>query len=103
MELPTGRIVWAPVLDLNGKNLKIRPLVVVETPTADRFAAVAVTTSIQPFDEQRCVQLPWHRDGHPRTKLRAACIARCDWLVRLNVNEITGQSPVLVEQCRSVC
>ena len=50
MELPTGRIVWAPVLDLNGKNLKIRPLVVVETPTADRFAAVAVTTSIQSFE-----------------------------------------------------
>ncbi len=89
MEISAGRIVWAPVLDPNEKNLKVRPLVVVEAPKEDRFAAVAVTTSIEPFDEQTCVRLPWHRDEHPRTKLRSKCIARCDWVVRLNVADIS--------------
>ncbi len=89
MELSAGQIVWAPVLDLNGTNRKVRPLVVVEPPADDQFAAVAVTTSVQSFDPERCVELPWHRNGHPRTKLRSKCIARCDWVVRIHVDEIT--------------
>lgn len=97
MEVSAGCIVWAPVLDPNETNLKVRPLVVVESPKEDRFAAV--TTSIETFDEQTCVRLPWHRDGHPRTKLRSKCIARCDWVVRLNVADISrigGTVPELI-------
>ena len=89
MELPAGSIVWASVPDPRGKNLKVRPLVVVASPESDCFTAVAVTTSVEPFDDQFCVRLPWHRDGHPRTRLRSECIACCDWLVSVSVNQIS--------------
>ncbi len=88
MELQAGSIVWASVPDPRGKNPKVRPLVVLVSPEADCFIAVAVTTSVESFDDQSCVRLPWHRDGHPRTKLRSECIARCDWLVSLAAHQI---------------
>ena len=89
MELQAGNIVWASVPDPSGKNSKVRPLVVLAPPQADHFTAVGVTTSVESFDDQCCVRLPWHRDGHPRTKLRSECIARCDWLVSLTVDQIS--------------
>jgi len=89
MELPAGSIVWASVPDLHGTNPKIRPLVVLASLETECFTAVAVTTSVESFDDQCCVRLPWHRDGHPRTKLRSECIARCDWLVTLTVDQIS--------------
>lgn len=89
MELPVGSIVWAAVPDPRGKNPKVRPLVIVAAPESDCFTAVAVTTSVESFDDQSCVRLPWHRNGHPRTKLRSECIARCDWLISLSANQIS--------------
>lgn len=95
MELLVGSIVWAFVPDPRGQNPKVRPLVVVASPEADCFTAVAITTSVEPFDDQVCVRLPWHRDGHPRTKLRSECIARCDWLVALKASQISRTGGML--------
>ncbi len=95
MELPAGSIVWASVPDPRGKNTKVRPLVVVASPEPDCFTAVAITTSVESFDDQCCVRLPWHRDGHPRTKLRSECIARCDWVVTLKVDKISRSGGML--------
>ena len=89
MELQAGNIVWASVPDPSGKNPKVRPLVVIAAPDSDHFTAVAVTTSVESFDDQCCVRLPWHRNGHPRTKLRSECMARCDWLASVAVDQIT--------------
>lgn len=95
-----GRIIWATVPDPRGQNPKRRPLVVV-TPDAELAAggpvrAVATSTLHDAAAADVCVPLPWERTGHPRTKLRTACVAVCTWVVALPaaaVEELGGIVP----------
>jgi hypothetical protein len=89
--LVTGRIVWAEVADANGIR-KLRPAVIA-TPT-DRIApggaleVVAITSRLStPLPEDQ-VLLPWHSQGHPRTRLNRRCAAVCTWGARIRDTDI---------------
>ena len=89
--LEFGRIVWAELADANGKP-KLRPAVIV-TPTdkitdAGEIEVVAVTSRLpQPLPPDH-VLLPWHSQGHPRTRLNRKCAAVCSWLARIHTNSV---------------
>jgi mRNA-degrading endonuclease toxin of MazEF toxin-antitoxin module len=89
--LQQGRIVWAELLDPQGRNPKRRPAVVV-TPTAEiRSDGDVVVAALSSQTDQSppavSVPVPWHRDGHPRTKLNRNVVV-CTWLVTLPVASI---------------
>lgn len=96
-----GRIVWVEMLDPQGRNPKVRPAVVL-TDTAEIrsdgvVVVVAVTSQVDSAPADLCVELPWHRDGHPRTKLNRRNVAVCNWLATIPATEIRsvgGQVPV---------
>lgn len=95
-ELRQGRIVWAELLDPQGRNPKVRMAVII-TPTTeiradDDVIVVAVTSQTDAAPPDVCVELPWHRDGHPRTKLNRRNVAVCTWLVTIPVAEIRSLS-----------
>jgi mRNA interferase MazF len=103
--LTTGRIIWATIADANGIR-KLRPAVIV-TP-AERLASpgpidvVAITSRLpKPLPDDH-VALPWHAQGHPRTRLNRPCAAVCTWLARITAEDIDDMagvvpSPVLME------
>jgi mRNA-degrading endonuclease toxin of MazEF toxin-antitoxin module len=65
-----GRIVWVELPDPQGGNPKRRPAVIVSEVPEDRPDAevwvVAVTTQVDAAPADASVELPWHRDRHPR-------------------------------------
>lgn len=90
--LQQGRIVWAELLDPQGRNPKRRPAVVL-TPTAEirsdgEVVVAALSSQIDQAPPQVSVPVPWHRDGHPRTKLNRRNVVVCSWLVTLPVASI---------------
>jgi len=93
--------VWVELPDPQGRNPKIRPAVIV-TPTdailpEGTIDVVAVTTQIDQSPAEVSVSLPWHRNGHPRTKLRRRNVADCSWRAQmpvLMVQSEAGQVPV---------
>jgi mRNA-degrading endonuclease toxin of MazEF toxin-antitoxin module len=97
--LATGRIVWAHIADSNGIR-KLRPAVIV-TPS-DRLQpgqpidVVAITSRlVNPLPDDH-VLLPWHRDGHPRTRLNRRCAAVCTWLTQIlegAIEDVAGIVP----------
>jgi mRNA-degrading endonuclease toxin of MazEF toxin-antitoxin module len=90
--LHQGRIVWVTVCDPNGENLKERPAVIIaataEIQPNRPIAAVAITGALADPLSSDCVELPWHRNKHPRTGLKKRCAARCRWLIAVNPNDI---------------
>lgn len=87
--LEQGRIVWAELLDPQGRNPKRRPAVVL-TPTAEirpdgEIVVAALSSQVDQSSPDVSVELPWHRDGHPRTKLNRRNVVVCTWLVTLPV------------------
>lgn len=100
MPLQQGSIIWVEVSDDAGRNPKCRPAVVV-TPTDDlseddSFVVVAATSTFsRPLPDNQ-VELPWHRDKHPRTGLYKSCVAICDWLAEVRhdqVQDVAGIVP----------
>jgi mRNA-degrading endonuclease toxin of MazEF toxin-antitoxin module len=96
--LHQGRIVWVELLDPQGRNPKVRPAVIVTAtrdilPDGDVVVA-AVTTQLDTAPTEVCVELPWQRGGHPRTKLNSRNVVVCTWLVTIPVNEIRGTAGV---------
>lgn len=98
--LTQGQIIRAKVRDQQGRNPKIRPLVIV-SPTPDLrsggvFVAVAITGQFtEPVAEDE-VLLPWHPKGLAATRLRKPSIAKCSWLCEIqkeDVIEIKGTVP----------
>jgi mRNA-degrading endonuclease toxin of MazEF toxin-antitoxin module len=89
--LRCGQIVWAELADANGVR-KARPAIIV-TPddrlsTSDLLEVVAITSRLpQPLPADH-VLLPWHAQGHPRTRLNRKCAAVCSWLARISVADI---------------
>src|ERR1700758_189422 len=96
--LVTGRIVWSELADANGIR-KLRPAVVV-TPT-DRITAggalevVAITSRLSDPLPADHVLLPWHPQGHPRTRLNRRCAAVCTWLARISATDIQSVAGIV--------
>ena len=90
--LRQGRIVWAELLDPQERNPKVRPAVVL-TSTSEihpdgEIVIAAVTSQTDTVPSELAVELPWHRNGHPRTKLNRRNVVVCSWLVTIPVAEI---------------
>lgn len=95
--LSTGRIVWAEIADSNGYS-KLRPAVIV-TPT-DRLSSgaidvVAVTSRLEDPLPENYVLLPWHAQGHPRTRLNRKCAAVCSWMAQISESDIQDTAGVV--------
>lgn len=78
--------------DPQGRNPKRRPAVII-TPTdqilaSGTFDVAAVTTQIGESPREFSVALPWHRDGHPRTKLNRANEAVACWLTTIQESDV---------------
>ena len=87
--LQQSRIVWVELLDPQGRNPKRRPAVVI-TPTAEirsdgEVVVAALSSQIDQSPPDVSVSVPWHRDGHPRTKLNRRNVVVCSWLVAVPV------------------
>lgn len=87
-----GRIVWVELLDPQGRNPKRRPAVVL-TPTTEirsdgEIVVAALSSQVDQSLPEVSVEIPWQRDGHPRTKLNRRNVAVCTWLVTLPVASI---------------
>ena len=87
-----GRIVFAEVLDPQGRNSKIRPLVIVseteEIEAGELFFCVAITGELPKKLPDDCVLLPYSPKTHPRTGLKKKCAAMCSWLVEIRESHI---------------
>jgi mRNA-degrading endonuclease toxin of MazEF toxin-antitoxin module len=107
LPLDQGRIVWVELLDPQGRNPKIRPAVIVtqtEEITDDGVVVVvSISTQIDTAPEDVCVELPWHRDGHPRTKLNSRNVAICTWAVPVQISSIVSMGGrVPMKQMREI-
>jgi hypothetical protein len=110
-DLRYGRIVRVELFDPQGRNPKVRPAVIL-TPTADitpdgeiQVAAITGETTAAPAED--CVPLPWHRSGHPTTKLTKPSVVVVTWLARVRVSaveRIAGAvpTPQLIEITRKI-
>src|SRR5262245_4379301 len=90
--LQQGHIVWAEILDPSGKNPKRRPAVIVtstgEIQPGQALVVVPITSRLpKPLPDDH-VELPGHRNGHPKTGLRQRCAAVCSWLVEIREKDI---------------
>jgi mRNA-degrading endonuclease toxin of MazEF toxin-antitoxin module len=90
--LQQGRIVWIELLDPQGRNPKIRPAVIL-TSTAEirpdgEIVVAALSSQVDQSPPELSVEVPWHRDGHPRTKLNRRNVVVCSWLATLPVSAI---------------
>jgi mRNA-degrading endonuclease toxin of MazEF toxin-antitoxin module len=96
--LRCGQIVWAELADANGVR-KTRPVIIV-TPddritTSAPLEVVAITSRLpQPLPADH-VLLPWHSQGHPRTRLNRRCAAVCTWLARISVADIQSVAGIV--------
>ena len=91
-DLRQGRIVWVELLDPQGRNPKARPAVIL-TPTPEiredgQIVVAAITTQLENAPAGVSVELPWHADVHPRTKLNRRNAVVCTWLVTVPVSAI---------------
>lgn len=86
-----GRIVWAEVADANGAK-KLRPCVIVspsdQIATGNSIRAVAVSTRLPDPLPADHVLLPWHANGHPKTRLNRPCAAVCSWVPSIEIADI---------------
>ncbi len=97
--LARGTIVWVQIDDPQGRNPKCRPAVVLTatneiTPDGEVWVA-GISTQIGAAPPEECVELPWHRDRHPKTGLTERCEAVCTWLKKVKVSDIQGLAGVV--------
>jgi hypothetical protein len=90
--LKQGSIVYVKVLDLQGKNPKRRPVVVLSPPDqvkpGEPFIGVAVSTRPQDPLPPECVRLPSNRQKHGSSGLSERCVAVCNWPVQFYAEDI---------------
>lgn len=99
--LQQGRIIWVTVCDPNGENPKERPAVII-TATSEieldkPIVAVAITGTLKDPLPPEYVELPWHRNKHPRTGLKKRCAAQCHWLIVIKQNDIKEYGGIVPE------
>jgi mRNA-degrading endonuclease toxin of MazEF toxin-antitoxin module len=85
--------VYVLMTDPQGRNPKNRPAVVVTSTDqirADGLVRVAaITSQVGVASAEVTVELPWHRDGHPRTKLRRPSEVVCTWSELFPADQLT--------------
>jgi mRNA-degrading endonuclease toxin of MazEF toxin-antitoxin module len=97
--LKQGSIVRARVVDPQGGNAKIRPLVIV-SPTTEinskqTLVAVAITGRFADPLAADEVALPYHPSGIATSGLRKPCVAKCAWLVELESEDVVERKGFL--------
>jgi mRNA-degrading endonuclease toxin of MazEF toxin-antitoxin module len=80
------------VLDPQGGNPKVRPLVIV-TPTAEisnttPLVAVAITSEFSQPEADDEVAMPFDPRGRVGSGLKVPCVAKCRWQCILTTSEI---------------
>ncbi|MCH8216354.1 MAG: type II toxin-antitoxin system PemK/MazF family toxin [Planctomycetes bacterium] len=88
--LRQGQIIWKEVPDSNGYNCYRRPVIIlnrtVEIAPAEKLTGVVV--SVTAYDKNPrpadYIEIPYHRQGRVRTKLKKPCVAVCSWLIELD-------------------
>jgi mRNA-degrading endonuclease toxin of MazEF toxin-antitoxin module len=97
--LQQGRIIWATMRDPNGQNPKERPAVIVtataEIQSGHPIVVVAITGTLPNPLPSEYVELPWHRNKHPKTGLKKRCAAQCTWLCTLYESDIKEYAGVV--------
>jgi len=87
-----GSVIRARVLDLQGRNPKVRPLVIVtptaEIPQATHIVAVAITGEFRDPLADDEVELPYDPGGRAGSGLRKQSVAKCGWQRRLAIKDI---------------
>ena len=98
-----GRVVWATILDSQGRNPKRRPLIILtptESITADATVfVVGVSTKFDRDAPEAQTELPFDPRGASRSGLRERCWAVSTWVVEVAVSAIesyAGTIPGLV-------
>lgn len=96
-KLTRARIVWVRVTDLQGRNPKTRPAVVLYPPADDSPDAefqVACSSRTPPVPENEAAAFYQQgRDqpgGHPRTGLREGGWVYANWIRTVKVGEVEG-------------
>lgn len=94
-----GRIVLVEVLDPQGSNPKVRPVVILSSnediQSGDDIVGVCISSQLSDANSKFQVELPWHRDGHARTGLRKRSAAMCNWIVSFKAEQIKEQKGVV--------
>jgi mRNA-degrading endonuclease toxin of MazEF toxin-antitoxin module len=90
--LAQGRIVRVTIRDSQGGTVKTRPAVVVtstsEVAAADVVVVAAITTDLGRARSSETVELPWHPDGHPQTRLKKPSEVVCSWIAAIPVTDL---------------
>lgn len=87
-----GRVVWVELFDPQGRNPKCRPAIII-TPTDDitpdgEVRVVAISTRLDAAPPELQVPLQYDPRGACRTGLREQCVAVCNWVARIPVDNI---------------
>lgn len=97
--LDQGRIVWADVADLEGRNRKCRPVVILtladQVPAGEPFIGVAVTTRLEKPLPNTHILLPYHPKRNVMTRLSEPSAAVCNWLVEVWEQDIQDRAGVV--------
>jgi mRNA-degrading endonuclease toxin of MazEF toxin-antitoxin module len=95
-----GDIVWVRMVDPNGVNEKVRPVVVLtssgEISAGSPVVGATVTTTLPTPLTDDYVELPWQPQGKVKTGLKRRCAVLCTWLVPIDpdqIEEIRGRVP----------
>jgi hypothetical protein len=95
--LRQGTIVYAVVLDKQGKNPKRRPVILLTPPdkVPEGQPLIGVAVSTQPKDPlpDECVRLPSNRQKQGSSRLPERCAAVCNWAVQFypeHIEEVGG-------------
>jgi hypothetical protein len=87
-----GRIILVEVSDPQGRNVKIRPAVIIsETEQIQRdgrISCVAITSSLPDELSDDLVLLPYHPAGKVRSGLRKRSAAMYSWLFEIEEDRI---------------
>jgi mRNA-degrading endonuclease toxin of MazEF toxin-antitoxin module len=90
--LKQGSVVRANVVDPQGGNAKIRSLVIVtatdEIDASGPFVAVAITGKFSDPLASDEAPLPYHPAGKASSGLRKPSVAKCSWLVGLQLADV---------------
>lgn len=88
-----GDIASAKITDERDRNLKDRPVIVISISSDGERAVVAAITTVTPVMPNPLpevyVPLPCHRNRHPKTGLNKKSAAKCDWLKKVPVRDIS--------------
>ena len=88
-----GRIIWANISDKQGRNLKLRPAVVLTTAeeieAGEPIVVAVVSTQFQLAKPEDQVELPWAPLGNTLTRLKKRCVAVCNWVEEIKESDIS--------------